>query len=776
MTSLPPRPAPAGRSYRRILLQNTVTPINTVLFAIVAALLVLGLAGDALMTAGLVVANALVGTVQEARAKRQLDRIALLTRPTATVWRDGKEQPLPREALAPGDIIILRPGDQALVDGVALSGGSLKMDESLLTGESEHVAKRPGDEVYSGSFCVAGSGRIRATETGEASFAGRMTAGARVERTVLTPLQREIGLTIRVIVVLVAALAVQVLAASWDAEPGVTLADRLRAAAVLAALVPQGLAFMITVTYAMAAVRMAGHGALIQRMNAVESTSHVDVLCLDKTGTLTTNALALEAVWPLGGTLELDARAALACFAHLGSTPNKTAAALAAALPAPPAPPAVLGETPFDSGSRWSSLTLSMPAGATTYVLGAPEALATRLPAAAIPAQAATWTARGLRVLLFGAADAPDGQGALRPLALVALRDELRPEAGDVLAAFAALGVHIKIISGDSPDTVAALARQVGLAVPADGGALTGAEVERLDDVALAGAVERAAVFGRIGPEQKARIVAALRRRGHYVAMTGDGVNDVPALKQANLAVAMRSGSQVTRGVADIVLLNDSFAALPPALREGQRILRGMEDVIRLFLTRTLTVALVILIASLLGSRFPLTPRQNAALAFITAGIPAFVLALWARPGATPRALLPAAAHFVLPAALTQTALSIAVYELFLALGGGLGPARTALTVTTVLCGVLLVPFVRPPAPEWTGGVPLAGDRRVLALAAALAVLAAISFFVPSLRRFYELERLPWSAYAVIGFAVLGWAAALRWLWRRQSDWKQVAG
>ncbi|HYI15322.1 MAG TPA: HAD-IC family P-type ATPase, partial [Thermomicrobiales bacterium] len=362
-------PVATSRSYGRIIFQNTISFINILLFSIVVFLAVLGLYSDAAMTAVLVVANVFVGTFQEIRAKRKLDQIALLTRPTATVIRDKQERTIDPAQVVKGDLLVLKPGDQVLVDGIVVQDSSLSVDESLLTGESDLVQKAKGAEVYSGSFCMTGSGIYRAEKVGVASLANQMTGQARAYRNVMTPLQREIGFVVRIMVVLMVALGAQVADTFRSLYQDVPLTESVRAAAVIVALVPQGLIFMVTVTYALAAVRMSGKGALIQRMNAVESTSQIDVLCMDKTGTLTTNNLALHAVHPLGRD-EAELRRLLGLYAAATPTANRTIDAQRSALSAASRP--LRTEIPFSSARKWSALAFDGADGG-TYVLGAPE-------------------------------------------------------------------------------------------------------------------------------------------------------------------------------------------------------------------------------------------------------------------------------------------------------------------------------------------------------------------------------------------------------------------
>ncbi|MBU1747140.1 MAG: HAD-IC family P-type ATPase, partial [Chloroflexi bacterium] len=454
-----------SRTYAQILRQHAFTFINVVLFAIGIVLVLMGRWSDAVVTAGLVLLYVVVAVVQEARAKRQLDRIALLTRPRAAVVREGQERAVDPVEIVLGDVLVIRPGDQVVVDGLVLDG-QMHADESLLTGESDLVPKHPGDPVYSGSFCVTGRAAYEAQKVGADSLAHQITASARAFRQVKTPLQRDVDFVIRMLVFLVSQLGI-LLAISF-AMRHMPAVDLVQMAAVVVALVPQGLLVAVTVSYTMGAVRMAGRGALIQQINAIESLSHVDVLCLDKTGTLTTNRLRIHAIHPIGIS-EAELAHALGDFVTSATDGNRTAAAIAEAYEGQAR--RVREEIPFSSARQWSALRFD---DGSVYVLGAPETLQPNLrPGPDLGPQIDEWTAQGLRVLLFAyhpdpvplhdADDQPQLPDDLIPLGLLSLADELRPEARATLDAFEGAGIQIKIISGDHPQTVAALARQVGL-------------------------------------------------------------------------------------------------------------------------------------------------------------------------------------------------------------------------------------------------------------------------------------------------------------------------
>jgi len=762
-----------SQSYLQILRRNAFTFINTVLFAIGVALVLMGQPGDAVVTAGLVLMNVIVGVYQEGRAKRKLDQIALLTRPQATVVRAGQERSVDPAEIVLDDVLVARPGDQIVVDGRIIAEGRMEVDESLLTGESDLIAKGEGDPVYSGSFCVSGGAFYRAEKVGAESYAHQLTASARAFRQVKTPLQGAIDLVIRVIVLLVTQLGI-LLAISFAIQR-VPLVEGVRVAAVIVALVPQGLFFMITVAYAMGAFRVAGRGALIQRANAVESISNVDLLCLDKTGTLTTSRVTLEAILPVGegtraGTDEL--RRILGDYVATMRDPNRTVEAISRACPGDVR--SISEKVPFSSERKWSGLASEDGALRGVTVLGAPEVLEPALPAdPLLEARASAWASQGLRVLLLahrpevGPLHTPSGEprlpSHLHGLALLSFRDELRTEAHETLAHLAGLGVGIKVISGDHPHTVAALARQVGLDAPQ---VLSGLELDRMDDLELAQRAEETAVFGRITPGQKERLIAQFQKAGHYVAMIGDGVNDVLSLKRAQVGIAMQSGSAAARGVADLILLQDSFAVLPVAFREGQRIVRGMEDIVRLLLTRTVYALLLVIATQMVGVPFPVTPKHNSIIAFLTVGLPILAIAAWARPGTPARDVIRATGRFVFPAAFTIAVLSLSVYLAHLASGADVETARTALTTTCVLCGLLLIPFVEPPNQAWVGGDDLSGDRRPALLALGLLILYLVITVTPPLRAFFELTLLRGTDYALIAALVAVWAVVQRAVWR----------
>lgn len=795
-----------SRTYADIIRYNVFNLINIILFTIGAVMLMINRPGDAVTSVGLIGLNVIIGIYQEIRAKRQLDQIALLTRPRVTVLRDGAQTTIDPGELVLGDIIVVAPGDQIVVDGVIVGGGRIDVDESLLTGESDQIVKTTGDEVLSGSFCVTGSALYEATRVGADSFANRLTQNARQFQIAHTPLQNEINFLLRLLMLLALFIGVMTLLAALLA--GVPFMRQVQMAAVIAGLVPNGLFLMVILAYAMGALNIVQHGALVQQSNAVESLSNVTMLCMDKTGTLTTNRIHYHAAYPVG-IPQADLERALGIFARSASASNKTGEALAAGLPGEARRP--VDEIPFSSARKWSALAFDDADHQGVYVLGALEMLQ---PFVEVPAEArdqiTAWSEKGLRVLIF--AHNPDTTSlhdtaddphlpSLALMGVLSFSDELRPHLRETLAEFASGGIRLKIISGDNPQTVAALARQAGF--EGDLHFISGVDLAQMDEGAFRQAASEYTIFGRITPDQKERLVDALRAEGHYVAMIGDGVNDVLSLKKANLGIAMESGSAATRAVADMILLQDSFSALPPAFIEGQRIVNGMRDVLRLFLTRVVYSALLIIALGVIGLGFPFAPKQNTLMITLSVGIPTLGLAVWARPGPMPRrGLLREIAHYVVPASLSIFLFGLLVYVVaFMATAYNLIEiqitptdianfrefagidytiqdvdqfiievaqltAQTALTTFTLLAGLLLVVFVEPPVNFFVGGDKFSGDWRPTLLAFAMLIVYIGILAITPLRNFFELVPLPPTAYAGIVLITLIWMLLLRLAWR----------
>jgi cation-transporting ATPase E len=808
----------AGRTYGRIVRDNVFNFINNLFYCLGILLLVLGKPLDAFAVVFVIAANTIISLVQEVRAKRVMDKMAILLRPKADVVRDAEIRELDPAEVVLGDILRVQPGDQVVVDGPMVGQGRMEVDESLLTGESDLVTKHPGDELMSGSFCMTGGGYYEAARVGLDSFANKLTAKATAYKRELTPLQRQVMQIVRVLLVVV--IVFEILVWIRNVLGGVPFVESVRMSTVILALIPNGLVLSIALTYALGAVRLLGKDMLVQQFNAVESLSNVDVLCTDKTGTLTSGAIKYEELQPLGADKARAARL-LGTFAASTTDANRTIEALRAAFPAAREP--ALHEAFFSSERKWSGLAFAGGEARGTYVLGAPEILAPVLrDGAGWSGRAEAWAARGLRVVLlagraeplaFGEPDDPPSLPAgLEALALVCCSDELRPGVRQTLEEFSAAGIDVKIISGDNASTVTALATQAGLqslprhvdldphcetvlgdaadsasgvTAPRDLVTVSGQELAELSREELAAAADRASVFGRVTPEQKQDLVEALRARGRYVAMIGDGVNDVVALKQATVAVAMQGGSQAARSVGDLILMKDTFAPLPFAFREGQRIINGMNDILRIFMVRIFFKASMIAIVTAVGG-FPFAPRQSALLSFVGATVPAIAFALWAQTGPTPKVgLFKLLARFVVPAVALMALIGTAVYlawaipahNSYLAAHPEASEkelvelaypqAMTALTLFACFSAILLILLIAPPTEWWAGGAPVVrGDWRMVGVVVFLLGWMVAVLAIPLGRELFEIHQLPvWQYLVLFGLAVV-WSLLCRLVWR----------
>ncbi|HEY8501345.1 MAG TPA: cation-translocating P-type ATPase, partial [Solirubrobacterales bacterium] len=705
-------------------------------------ILSLGLIADAAF-GFIAILNSYIGIRQELKAKATLDELAVLVAPHARVVRDGAVVELTANEVVPGDVIQVGPGDQLIADGEAIASRGMTVDESLHTGESDGIKKEDGDRVLSGSFCVSGSGHYVVDAVREQSYAGRIAGEAKTFRHPPSPLQEEVNRVIIASTYVMLPLAVVLILSLNLRNVGLEEAAQT-ATAGLVTLIPEGLVLLMSVTFAVAAVRLAKRDTLVQQMSATESLAAVDTICVDKTGTLTAGELRLTAVEYADGVDPKSGAAALGRFAASAGDRNKTLETIAEEFPGRAG--RVSGEVPFSSEWKWSGLSLD-GTGATTYVLGAPDVL-TESGALTLPPRLAAKleeeTAAGRRVVAFGQSGerlpsdpAANGAPRMTALALVVLEETLRPDAAETIAYMREEEVDLKLISGDAAATVTAVAYAVG--VPREAGVIEGPDLpddpEELAKVAVANTI-----FCRIKPEQKKALVGALVAAGRYVAMIGDGVNDVPALKRARMAVAMGSGTQVTKGVADVVLLKDQFSRLPEAVGEGRRIARNIHRLGRLYLTKTVYAAALILLVAVPGFAFPFLPRHLTVAAFLTIGIPSFVLALMPSDGPLYRGrLLRALAAFAVPAGLATAIGSILSFFLVDSVAGAsLEAGRTAATTTLIVLGLCFILLLE----RGPGREHIAIQSNMLAMVAALGAGFAGILAIPPLRDFFDLVLL----------------------------------
>jgi len=751
---------PTSRTVADILRENVFTLFNAILTVCFIAVAVLGDYRDGLFYI-IVVANALIGIVQEVRAKIVLDRLALLAIPEVAVKRDGLAHIVPLGLVVQDDVIILRPGDQVPADAVVLQGDDLVADESLLTGESDPVVKVVGDELLSGSYVSGGSGYARLTHVGAASYANRLTAEIRRHSLVHSELR---AATNRILVVL-----------SWLLGPVIllTLIGRIAAyggldslftgsdgpwrsalrdsVAGVVGMIPEGLVLLISLAFGLAAVQLARHKVLIEELAAVEVLARVDVLCLDKTGTLTSGRLEFDRLVVQSAVHEADARLVLGVFGT-DEAANLTARALGSHFD--PGPAVVSARLPFSSARKFSGLTLAGPGAAASWLLGAPERLLAAHPEPL--AAAAVIAAEGHRTLalvrlagtqtLDGAVD-PE-ECALDPVCLVVFRESVRPHAADTLRYFAAQGVRVIVMSGDSPVTVAAIARQLGVG----GETVNAAELD--GDAGLAAALATHSLFGRVSPEQKRTAVALLQGEGRTVAMTGDGVNDAMAIKDADLGIAMGSATPATKAASRLVLLDNRFDRLPEVLGLGRRVIANVERVANLFLSKTVYGILIALTTSLLALPFPFLPRQLTLISGLAIGIPSFVLALSPNRRIYTPGVLRRIIRYAVPTGAIAAATALVT---FISLHDRI-PLHEARSVTTIALFVVSL---------WILCVlarPLTGPR--LALVTGMAAAMVLACTIPFSRAFFVIDvRLDLALLFGIGVGALG-AAGIELVYR----------
>lgn len=734
-----------GRNVGQILRANVLTRFNAILGALFVVILVFGPLQDALFGVVLAV-NTLIGIAQELRAKRTLDHLALLTAPRAHAIREGERLDIRVEDVVVDDVLELRPGDQIPADGAVLRADGLEVDESLVSGESMPVEKHPDDPLRSGSTVLAGSGAMRVERVGSEAFAQRLELDARRFDLVRSDLRRDINRILQVVSWLMVPLGA-LLVTSQVVRSGQTLGDAVRGSvAGIGAMVPEGLVLLATIAFAVGAVRLAHKRVLVQELAAIEGLARVDVLCIDKTGTLTEPGLELAAVTAVG---DAPARDALGAIAAQSRAPNATLRAARAA-------PAPLGwepvrSSPFSSQRRWSAMEF---AGRGTWVIGAPEVV---MPALEPPyaREVNERAARGARVLLVAHSNEHLSPGALparlRCAGWAVYEERLRPDARQTIDYLRSQGVRVLVLSGDDPRTVAAVARRAG--IPGADRPLHAASLPA-DQAALAAALREVAVVGRVEPHRKRDVVLALQGQGHVVAMTGDGVNDLLALKAADLGIAIGTGSPAARAVGRVVLLDGSFAVIPQILSEARRVIANIQRVARLFVTKTVYATVLAAVTGISAIPYPFFPRHLTLVSSLTIGVPGFFLAL--APGAprAQRGFVGRVLRVAVPAGVVAASSALAAYLVTRSQVGATElAARTAATGVLLVVGLGVLVLVSKPLTVGRGLVT-----------AGMAAAAVLAWVVPMGRHLFGLQGPPTTlasaAIAAGGLLVL--SAAVR--------------
>ena len=711
-----------SRTVSDIVRANVLTRFNAILTVLAVAVAATGRFGD-MAFAVVLVLNSLIGISQEVRAKRTLDRLSVLHAPTARVVRDGETSEIAVADVVLDDLVELRSGDQVSADGEVRATSGLEIDESDLTGESDPVAKELGDTVLSGTIVVAGQGCFQASAVGANSYARMIAAEVKVFTRTKSEIQASIDTLLRYITWIILAVTPLLLWSQFRTnQSGDWRLPVTGTVAALVGMIPEGLVLLTSVAFLLAALALTRRQVLVQELPAVEGLARVDVVCLDKTGTLTLGDIvfhACEVVDPRDEDLVGLAIGAMADTPH----PNASLQALGTAYPRPDGW-ARSGEVPFSSARKWSAASFDEQG---SWFLGAPDVLL----AGDDPLRdrVGELAATGRRVLLVQqSAEVLQGEHLptdRRAVALCTLGEQVRPDAAETLAYFAAQGITIKVISGDNPTTVAAIAGQVGLDVgePVDAREL-GQEASELTQV-----VEERTVFGRVSPQQKRAMVRALQANGHTVAMTGDGVNDALALKDADIGVAMGNGAQATRAVAQLVLLDSQFSRLPDVLAEGRRVIGNIERVASLFVSKNAYSLMLVLLVSIAGLPFPFLPRHLTLISTVTIGIPAFVLALGPNPARYRPGFLLRVLSFAVPAGVITGLAVFGAYLLARLQSATSDERRTAATIAALVVALWILAVLARPFKAWKA-----------ALVAAMAGVAVAAVTIAPIRDAFELK------------------------------------
>ncbi|UOB12095.1 cation-translocating P-type ATPase [Streptomyces sp. HP-A2021] len=747
-------PVRSSRSTVDIVRANVFTRFNAIIGVLWLIMLVVAPIQDSLF-GFVILANTGIGIVQEWRAKKTLDSLALIGEVRPTVRRDGASGQVSTSEIVLDDLIEIGPGDKVVVDGVCAEADGLEIDESLLTGEADPVVKRPGDQVMSGSFVVAGGGAFQATKVGREAYAAQLAEEASRFTLVQSELRSGISTILKYVTWMMVPTAIGLIISQLFVKENAFDDSVARTVGGIVPMVPEGLVLLTSVAFAIGVIRLGRKQCLVQELPAIEGLARVDTVCLDKTGTLTEGGMVVTELRHLQGADETYVRRVLGALGASDPRPNASLKAIIDAYPAAEDWRCTRA-LPFSSARKYSGAAFAEAEGETsTWLLGAPDVLLPEDDPAL--AETGRLNEQGLRVLLLARVDRdlddPEVAEGAKPVALVVLEQRLRPDAAETLRYFADQNVAAKVISGDNAVSVGAVASKLGLS-----GATVDARRLPAEQDGMARALDDGTVFGRVTPQQKRNMVGALQSRGHTVAMTGDGVNDVLALKDADIGVAMGSGSEATRAVAQIVLLNNSFATLPSVVAEGRRVIGNITRVATLFLVKTVYSVLLAILVVCSQVEYPFLPRHLTLLSTLTIGVPAFFLALApnkerAKPNFVRRVM-----RYAIPGGVVA---ALATFATYLIAGehytgaGALDAETSAATLTLFLISMWVLAIIARPYTWWR-----------IALVAAMGGAFLLVLVVPWLQHFFALKlvgmTMPWLA---VGIAV-GAAATLELTWR----------
>ena len=695
---------PQGKTVGSIIKSNLFTYFNLV-FAILTGLLVAAESYRSLTFLPVVIANMLIGIVQEIRAKKVLDELTMLNAPKALVIRDGKQEEINAEELVLDDIVLFRAGDQICADAV-VQQGTAAVNESLLTGEADELRKEPGDVLMSGSFLVSGACYARLDKVGADSYISRLTLEAKaIDRKQRSEMLRVLDKLVGVMGILIVPIGILLFVQQYVFAGASFQSSIVSMVAAVIGMIPEGLYLLASVALVVSVIRLASRKVLVHDMKCIEALARADVLCVDKTGTITENEMQVSAVVPLPGFDPSQGHGLKACIAaFVAAMPegNVTMQALKRYFKTPTEKKA-LSVVPFSSTYKYSAVTFEEGA----YVLGAPEFVLREDYEVHRPL-VESYSADGYRVVVFGKYDGtPDGEALTEkviPMGLILLENPIRRDAPETFKFFAQQGVTVKVISGDNPLTVSQIALEAGIAGAerfVDASTLTSEE-------ALQEAAVSYTVFGRVSPEQKRQLVHALQAAGHTVGMTGDGVNDVLALKDADCSIAMASGCDAAAQVSQLVLLESDFSAMPSVVAEGRRVVNNIQRSASLFLVKNIFSFLMAVFSACFSINYPLEPSQMSLISMFTIGIPGFFLALQPNSDPIRGKFLSNVLEKALPAGLTDFLVVGALVVFGQVFGVDEADISTACTMLLAIVGFMILYHIGKPMNELRGTV-LAG-------------------------------------------------------------------
>lgn len=668
----------------QIIRENVFTFFNLLNFALAAAVILVGSPRNALFL-GVIVSNIVIGSFQGIRAKHTIDKLSLISSPKARVLRDGRQKNIPVEEIVLDDIILLSAGNQVCSDAI-VADGECEVNESLITGESDPILKRQGDTLLSGSFIVSGSCFAQVEHVGADNYANRIAGDAKYIKKRNSEIMDSIDIIVKIIGFAIVPIGALLFWKQYFVLGDTVQNSVVSTTAAVVGMIPEGLVLLISLAFAVSVIKLSARKTLVQDMYCIETLARVDTLCLDKTGTITEGTMQVDSLLPFEGVSEEEMSEALTALVSNLSDDNPTFLALRDRFPQQ-SPWHSTALVPFSSARKWSGAFFP---GKGTFVMGAGEFILGE-DFSAIADRVEEYSSKGQRVLLlahsqesFADKELPD---IIEPMGLVLISDKIRREAARTLRYFADQGVDLKVISGDNAVTVSNIARKAGLENADSFVDATTLETE--EDIRSA--VRTYSVFGRVTPQQKLAFVKALKEDGHTVAMTGDGVNDVLALKEADCSIAMASGSDAARTVSNLVLLDSNFASMPLVVQEGRRSINNLQRSSSLFLVKTIFSALIGVLFIFLNYSYPFEPIQQTLISSLTIGVPSFILALEPNKDRLRGKFIFNVFRMCVPASLTMTANILALCALSGPLGLTGAEMSTLAVIITSLTGFIML-------------------------------------------------------------------------------------